>query len=326
MAKRKACRPAVAARCLLAAAAVVALSGCRTAPLAPPSSAAPGAGFPMRLTDVLGHTIVLTGPARRVVSLTPNLTEIVCFVGGCEQLVGITDYCKYPPEAMSKPRMGGVINPSLEKVIAARPDLVVVGRGLDSAIIDRLRAQGVPVFCSDPQNLDDVLGLCELVARMLGRSSEAKPRLDALRAQIAKAERKVRQPELKPKALAVIEVDPLFVAGGGSFLDDLLKRAGFANAAAGARPWAQWSSERLLACNADVILVVSEHGQINRGMGLNLVARLRARSPWRDMKAVQQGCLFPVTDDYVTIPGPRLVLGLDELVRIRSRYLRHGAP
>jgi iron complex transport system substrate-binding protein len=280
----------------------------------------------MRLKDVLGATIELSGPAKRVVSLSPNLTEIVCFVGGIDQLVGVTEFDKYPPEILSKPKMGGIINPSLEKVVAAKPDLVLVARGLDRGLIDRLKSQGVQVFGSDPRNLDDVLALSDQIAKILGREAEAKPKLDALRAQIAKTEKELARPEVKPKALVVIEVDPLFVAGDGSFVDDLLHRAGFTNAAAGSKPWAQWSSERLIAANPDVIFLVQEHGQISRGMDPDLAARLKARSPWSDLKAVQAGDLFPVTDDYVTIPGPRLALGLDELVKIRSQYLSHAGP
>ncbi len=279
----------------------------------------------MRAQDVLGSTIELSGPAKRVVSLSPNLTEIVCFVGGYDQLVGVTEFDKYPPEIASRPRIGGIVNPSLEKVVAAKPDLVLVARGLDRHIIDRLKSQGVQVFGSDPRNLDDVLSLADLVAKMLGREAEARGKLDALRAQIAKTEKDIAQPEVKPKALVVIEVDPLFVAGDGSFVDDLLRRSGFTNAAAGSKPWAQWSSERLLAANPDLVFLVSEHGQISRAMDPDLAARLKTRSPWSDMQAVQQGCLFAVTDDYVTIPGPRLALGLDELVKIRSQYLSHAA-
>jgi iron complex transport system substrate-binding protein len=290
--------------------------------VAPPTSGAGGLDWPLRLRDGLGNTIELTGPAKRVVSLSPNLTEIVCFVGGYDQLVGVTDFDKYPPEIASKPRMGGIVNPSLEKVVAAKPDVVLVARGLDRGLIDRLRSQGVQVFGSDPQNLDDVRALTEQVAQILGRASTARSRLDALRAQIAQTERAVVRPDVKPKALAVIEVDPLFVAGSGSFVDDLLRLAGYSNAAEGSKPWAQWSAERVLAANPDLVFFVSEHGEISRGMDPDLAARLKTRSPWRNLKAVQQGCLFSVTDDYVTIPGPRLVKGLAELVEVRKRYFQ----
>ena len=283
------------------------------------------AGWPMRVQDALGNAVELAAPVKRVVSLSNNLTEIVCFVGGYSQLVGVTEFDKYPPEVASTPKMGGIVNPSLERVVAAKPDLVLVARGLDRHIIDRLKSQGVQVFGSDPQNLDDVLSLSDLIAKMLGREAEAKPKLDTLRAQIAKTEKEVARPEVKPMALVVVEVDPLFVAGDGSFVDDLLHRAGFTNAAAGSKPWAQWSSERLLAANPDLVFLVSEMGRISRGMDPDLAARLKGRSPWSDMTAVQQGRLFPVTDDYVTIPGPRLALGLAELVRIRSQYLSHAA-
>jgi len=271
--------------------------------------------------DALGVEVRLASPARRVVSLAPNLTEIVCLVGGEGQLVGVTDFCKYPPQVRSKPKVGGVINPSLERVLALRPDLLLVARGTDLRIIERMRKSGVPVYAADPKSVREVIGLVRAVGHLLGRDAEADAAARKLEARLAALTSKQPARGRRPKALAVVELEPLFVAGSGSFLDDLLRLAGLENAARGEQPWARWSSERVLNADPDLILVVCAHGALG-GADSGLRDRLMARAPWRTLRAVKAGDVYSVTDDFVTIPGPRLLDGLEQVVSIRRAYER----
>jgi iron complex transport system substrate-binding protein len=288
---------------------------------AAPSNPSRASAGPIVLTDALGQRVSLPAPATRVVSLAPNLTEIVAFVGGLGQLAGVTDFCHYPPKVSSKARVGGIINASFERILALKPDLVLVARGTDMALLRRLRETGVPVYGSDPQTLDDVLSLIVAVGTLLGREAEARRGADGLRRRAEALTPPARPGRAHPRALAVIELDPLFVAGSGSFLDDLLRRAGMDNAAAGARPWARWSSERVLAARPDLVLIVSEQ-RPTAGPDSDLLARLRDRAPWRDLAAVEAGRAYSVPDDLVTIPGPRLVDGLQGLVAIAAEAAR----
>ncbi|MCX7597952.1 MAG: helical backbone metal receptor [Armatimonadetes bacterium] len=276
------------------------------------------------VVDALGNQVRLARPAQRVVSLAPNLTEIVCFVGGEKQLVGVTDFCRYPPEVRSKPKVGGIINPSLEKVLSLKPDLLLVARGTDLRIIERMRKSGVPVYAADPKSLRDVIELVRTVGHLLGRDAEAGAAARKLEKRLAALTSRAVPASHRPKALAVVELEPLFVAGSGSYLDDLLRLAGLENAAGGEEPWARWSSERVLNADPDLILVVRMQGPTG-GAAPDLRKQLIHRSPWRTLRAVKAGAVYTVTDDLVTIPGPRLLDGLEEVVSIRHDYERRLA-
>lgn len=282
-----------------------------------------GAGA-ISAVDALGNEVRLGGPAQRVVSLAPNLTEIVCFVGGEGQLVGVTDFCKYPPQVRNKPKVGGIINPSLEKVLALKPDLLLVARGTDLRIIERMRKSGVAVYAADPKSVRDVIGLVRTVGHLLGRDAEAEAAARQLENKLAALRSKSPRAGRRPKALAIVELEPLFVAGSGSFLDDLLELAGLQNAASGEKPWARWSSERVLDADPDLILVVRMQAPTGPAAS-DLRKQLVSRSPWRTLRAVKAGDVYAVTDDLVTIPGPRLLDGLEEVVAIRRAYERRLA-
>jgi iron complex transport system substrate-binding protein len=291
----------------------------------PARAGGPVARPPISLADDLGHLVVLPHPPQRVVSLSPNLTEIVYFVGAGSRLVGVTDFCDYPPAARTRPKIGGIINPSLERVLALKPDLVLAARGNDLAFVERLRQHGLPVFATDPHSFEEVLRLIERIGALLGLAEQARVRTARLRGRLAELEARARASPTHPRALVLISLDPLFAAGRDTFIDDLLRHAGLRNAAAARGPWAKWSAERVLASAPDLLVVVAEHGG-TAATRRELLAQLQHRSPWRELACVRAGQVYPATDDYLTIPGPRLLEGLAELVAIHRRYdLAHSA-
>lgn len=271
--------------------------------------------------DDLGHVVMLPAAPRRVVSLSPNLTEVVFFLGAGDRLVGRTDFCDYPPEAIAVPSVGAIVMPSLEKVLALKPDLVLAAHGNDMSFIQRLRERKVPLFGVNPQNLEDVFSVMERLVLILGLGDAGRERIEQLRREVTALRAEAATLNTRPSALVVVEMDPLFVAGSGSFVDDLLREARLTNAAVGEKPWAQWSGERLLASRAD--LLIFAHGHVGQREGRNeLLAAVRKRSPWRELPAVKAGHVYTVQDDYITIPGPRLVKGLAALVEIHKTYSR----
>lgn len=290
----------------------------------PGASRASLPAWPATFRDDLGREVTLDQPARRVVSLAPNLTEIVFFLGQADRLVGVTDFCDYPPDARHKPSIGGIVNPSLEKVLALRPDLVLVARGSDLAFIERLRRDGVQVFGTDPQTLDDVLGLIERLGALLGCADEAAERVADLRAQVAQLASQLPEARPRPRALVVISLDPLFVAGGGTFVDDLLRLAGMDNAAGHDKPWAEWSAERVLAAQPDPVILVGPSSPSPAAKAP--LALLAGKTPWRTLPSVKAGRVFEVSEDHLTVPGPRLLQGLADLVAVRSKLSPAPTP
>jgi iron complex transport system substrate-binding protein len=126
----------------------------------------PGAAAGLSYVDMLGREVVLATPPARIVSLVPSVTELVFALGAEDRLVGVTDYCDFPPAARRKPRVGGMLAPSLETIVALRPDVVVAtDSGNRQEISDQLRRLGIPVYLVHANRLTEVM---EVASRLGG--------------------------------------------------------------------------------------------------------------------------------------------------------------
>jgi iron complex transport system substrate-binding protein len=231
---------------------------------------------------------------RRVVSLNPSLTAMALALGAREQLVGVDDFsARQEPAVARLPRVGGLYDPSLEAVVALRPDLVMLVPSAEQrGFQERLAALGIPRFVANPVSYDEVLATLAAVGARLGREREAEVRVTALgaartRAQIASAGRP------RVRALLVLQRDPLFVAGAGSFVDDMLRAAGAQNlGAALAGSWPRASREWLLAAQPDVLIDSTDEPEP--------ASQFWAR--WPSLRAR----VVTLPAGAVTLPGPRL--------------------
>jgi iron complex transport system substrate-binding protein len=250
-------------------------------------------------------SIALFGPAaaaepaavRRVVSLNPSLTAIALALGAREQLVGVDDYSARAPGAAGLPTVGGLYDPSLEAVIALAPDLVVLVPSAEQrGFRERLTTLGVACLALDPVSFDDVLAAIAKLGATLGRERAAAARVGSIRrtrARVAAAARDL--PALR--GVLVLQRDPLFVAGAGSFVDDMLRTLGIENLAAGQPgPWPRLAREWLLAAGPELILDASP--------GTEPAAGYWAR--WPSLPAVQRHAVLDIPEGVSTLPGPDL--------------------
>lgn len=244
---------------------------------------------------------------RRVVTLAPSLTELVVALGAGGALVGVTRYDELP-EVKDVPRVGGFVDPSVEAVIALRPDLLLVQPGPGNRRpVEKMAELGVPVLVLPLHDLDEVGRAMREVGRVLGRpeKGEALARdLERTRQQI-RARAKERRPR---RVLVVYGFAPLVVAGPGSFADELLRDAGAVNAAERARtPYPAYSVESALRSRPDVV-IDAVRGYEGGG------ERLRALPGLRDARWVT------VSSEDLLHPGPHIARGLEALFE-----LIHGA-
>lgn len=231
---------------------------------------------------------------RRVVSLNPSLTAMALALGAREQLVGIDDFsARQEPSTAGLPRVGGLYDPSLEAVIALRPDLVMLVPSAEQrGFQDQLAALGIPRFVANPVSYDEVLGTLAAVGVRLGREREAEARVASLRAARARAEAASAGRE-RVRTLLVLQRDPLFVAGRGTFVDDMLRAAGAENLAAGlAGAWPRASREWLLAARPDLIIDSTDEPEP--------APEFWAR--WPSLRAR----IVSLPAGAVTLPGPKL--------------------
>ena len=262
--------------------------------------------------DALGRRVHLSAPPTRIVSMAPEVTETLFALGLGQRVVGVSQYCNYPPAAARLPKVGGFVNPSLERILALRPDLVVGSRGNPRQIWHDLEQARVPSFAIDPATLPQVLTAIAQLGRLTGREPAAAALLATLRARLDRVDRAVARLRARPRVLLVYSLNPLWVAGSRTFPDDILRRAGGANAGAGLRGYGQYSMEKLIAASPDAILAIPMVGQTPA----QAVARLRAAPGFSSLPCVRAGRVFSLDPDLVNRAGPRIADAVETVQRL----------
>jgi iron complex transport system substrate-binding protein len=261
------------------------------------------------VTDQTKRRVNVPDHPARLVSLAPSITEIVYALGLADRLVGDTDYCDYPPEARRKPHVGSLLNPSLENIVALKPDLVL---GTPEAnrreVVDQLERLGIPLYGVTAHSLEDTLGSIDDLARVLGGEAEAHRLVRELRIRIAAVEQRVRDTP-RPRVLFVVWYQPLVTAGPNSFIADVIRRAGGVSISDDLRgDWPRLSLEEVVRRDPEVILF--PHAE-SFSPGLEEIERLPV---WKELSAVKQRRVYFISDA-INRQTPRLVDALEEVAR-----------
>ncbi len=263
----------------------------------------------LSLIDDAGRQVVLKASPKRIVSLAPSNTEIIYAIGDGDLLVGDTDYCDYPPEAKDKTKVGGFSKIDLERVVGLEPDLVLATDIHVKAIVPELEKRGITVVVIAPQSVDKILDKIALLGRLTGATPAAEKLVALLQARLDKVAVKTAQARSKPRVFYEVSKD-LYTAGPGSFIDDLITRAGGINIASDAHgTYPQLTLESLVQKDPEVILL-GDHP-----VG-GTPDQVRARPGWSNISAVKSGRIVPIVDaNLVNRAGPRAVDGLEEIAR-----------
>ena len=261
------------------------------------------------LKDELGRRVTLPDNPQRVVCLSPSLTETVYALGLGAVVVGVTDFTDYPPEAQTKPSVGGLNDASIEKIISLHPDLVLAMAEINrEETVDELEHEGIPVFVVDPQGLQGIMSSIQHVGDALNRSSDARELLKRLEEQRAAVTARVNGlPRLK--VLVVIWYDPVITAGSKSFINDVISAAGAESITADmAQAWPQISLEEVLRRSPDCVLLVrGAHGGITG-------EDLKAHAGWDQLQAVRDNHVIYMGEQLFH-PSPRVFDALEQLAK-----------
>lgn len=261
------------------------------------------------LADDLGRRVKIDAAPRRIVSLAPNLTEILFAIGSGGEVVGVTSYCDYPPEAVTKEHVGDTLRPNLEKIVALKPDLVLVTTSSQLEGLTReMERLSIPVWVTSPRTVREVIGTIRRIGRVAGRRAEAEGLAAEMEARLARIEQRVgRLPRVR--VLYVLQVSPLITVGGGSYIDDLLSTAGGESISGGeAQQYPQFSRESVIARAPEVILFPEYHG--NGAIDEEELRRIFGTTP-----AVRFNRLVRVNPDWTDRPGPRIIDGLEQVAQ-----------
>ncbi|HYA48404.1 MAG TPA: helical backbone metal receptor [Burkholderiales bacterium] len=285
---------------------------------------APAAGA-QTIRDDLGRPFVLPEktPAR-IVSMAPNITEILFALGLGPHVAGATRFCDYPPEAQAVPRIGGLVDPNIEIIQSLRPDLVIAFRGNPLRILERLSDLHLPVFILDIGNgLDALYPLIERIGQVTRRESEASALAASLRARERSVESALGVVVSKPRVFVFLYGQGLWTCGGQSYLNDVIIRAGAVNIAAPLpKKWALYSRERIVRDDPDAVFVLAKSSADFAKARVWLAGEARLGTT----AAVASGRVFLLDENAASRFGPRLVEVLAAMARALHPERFGGRP
>jgi len=303
----KRCRAALATalQILVVALAILSTTSCSRAP----NQSAGSTAETRDVTDEAGRRVRLPLKIERIVSLAPNLTEIVFAVGAGDRLVGRTRYCDYPPEVKNVAEIGDTMTPSIERVIALKPQVVLVSTASQlEAFTKQLDQQKIAVYVTNPRSLDEVLRSITTLGDLFGTRDRAEKlvadlglRADAVTAAVGAT---------KPITVFYqVSDEPLYTIGRESYLTDLVQRAGGVSVTADvANAFPRFSDEAALAARPEAIILPTGGSM---GTANSTVAASLKNSP-----AALNNRVYKINEDHLQRPGPRLVDGLEEMARV----------
>ena len=252
----------------------------------------------------------------RIVSLVPAITEMLFAIGAGSQVVAVSSYDDYPPEATTLPRVGALLDPDVERVLALRPDLVIT-YGSQGSLEAQLMAVGIRAFSYRHGGLKGLFDTLHALGVATGRVSEADRTSTALQAQLDAIRARVRGRQ-RPRTLLVFGRQPLslqqmYVSGGVGFLHEMLEVAGGSNVFADVlRESVQPSLETLLVRAPEVIL------ELRANLDVNEASAARERVPWSalgSIPAVRNGRIHLLGGGYLVVPGPRVAVATEAIAR-----------
>jgi len=263
------------------------------------------------IRDDLGFPYDATVPPQRIISLAPNITEILFALDLGGKVVGVTRYCDFPEDAANKEKIGGMIDPNPEKIIALNPDLIIGFRGNPLRIFERLRNLDLPVFVLDTgTTIDSIFPLIKKIGTVTHEEHKAELFVQSLRARYEKILSSLQNARHEPKVFLSLHGVGLWTCGQESFLNDLIKKARGVNIAGHVpRKWLLYNQEQLIHENPEVIVILSK----SKKDFLTAKNWMKNEAHLEGTQAVTSDSIFFLDENLASRQGPRLIQALEEL-------------
>ena len=265
----------------------------------------------LTVTDDLDREVTITKQPERIISMAPANTEILFALGLGEKVVGVTNICNYPPQVQEKEDIGDYDNPNLERIIELEPDLILASHGNPTELIDQLEELNYAVVGLNPKNVDDIISSIGMVGKITGKVKEAARLTEEMEKRIEAVLSKTSNlvENNRPKVLYVVWYKPLWTAGSGTFIDELIQKAGGINIAGDIAGWPQMNLETVLEKNPQVVIVGEGHPG-------GLVETVKSEEVLWITDAFKYNQIYIIDADIVSRTGPRIVDALEEMAKI----------
>ena len=263
------------------------------------------------VTDEIGRSVTISTAPRRIVSLAPGITETLYELGLDDNIVGVTSYCNWPPRARQKPRIGGFINPSIEKIVSLKPDLIIAtADGNRKDTVNQLDRLGLSVYVTNPSDTDRILKSILHIGEITDKINVAgklveklQKRLDNIAAQT--------QNKKKPRVFFQIGLEPVITAGRGTLISEAIGRAGGINIAGNdAARYPRYSAEGIMAGSPDIILFAPMS---------NDKEFAAVKSYWQkkaQIPAIKNNKIYLIDTDLISRASPRIFDAIETMALI----------
>ncbi len=261
--------------------------------------------------DQVGRTVTFPAHPQRVISLAPSITEIVFAIDRGACLKGATLYSDYPEAAQTLSKVGSYVHLDLEKIVALEPDLcIAVKDGNPKQTADRLSSLGIPVYAVNPVDLDSVISTVKLIGSLLNAEARAAQVVNDMETRVRRVESLVATTTVRPRVFFQIGISPIVSAGRDTFIHGLIERAGGINLAADAVAYPRFSREQFLGLAPEIIIITSM-------ARAEVFERVKKEwESWPGLPAVKNNQVHIVDSNLLDRPTPRMVDGLELLVRL----------
>ncbi len=268
----------------------------------------------IEVTDMIGRKVTLDGIPEKIVSLSPSNTEILFSLGLGDKIVGVSEYCDYPPAALEKPKVGGYADADVEKIIAANPDVIFVTDIHVDETLPALEELGQTVVVIDPRNLNEILDSFTLIGKITGTSNKAAEIVKDMSERMKEITDKTSKltADEKPRVFYVMWHDPLMTIGGDTRINELISKAGGTNIYADTEGYPTIELETLVEANPQVIIAGSGMGE-----GADAPFNFAKTEPRLESSdARKNGRIYEVNTDFVGRPTERMIEGFEQLAKM----------
>jgi iron complex transport system substrate-binding protein len=265
----------------------------------------------VKLTDEVGREVTFPFPPKRILSLAPNITEILFSLGLDEEIVGVSIHCNYPEKAKTRVRVGSYISLDFERILSLKPDLVIAtGAGNTRDMVERLGKFGLPTYVIFPKNFDGILESIIHLGKVVNREKGAMDIVQDMKRRRGKVIELTRGLP-HPRVFLQIGEAPIVTVGKGSFADDLIRLAGGENIAGKEKKmYPRIGIEEILRRSPEAILISS----MNPRGDYEKVVHEWTR--WKMLPAVKNGRIHLIDSDLIDRPSPRIIDGLEEIASL----------
>ena len=279
----------------------------------------PGISFANQVTDEIGRSINISPSPQRIVSLAPGITETLYALGLADKIVGVTSFCNWPPSASQKQRIGGFINPSIEKIVSLQPDLIIAtADGNRPDTVRQLERIGLPVYVTNPSDTNGILRSISHLGDITARKNAAAKLVRQLQKRLRNIEAQIRH-KSKPRVFFQIGLEPLITVGGKTLINEVIERAGGINiASSDTARYPRYSPEGIMAGSPDIILFAPMAND------KEFIAVKNFWQKFEGVPAVKNKNIYPINTDLISRASVRIVDAIETMALIFHPDIKIG--